>query len=626
MKFIFSKVSFLPRWIVLVLDLFLLTIGLVGSSHLRFNFSVEAVSEFLTTRLFLIYFTTYFFSIIFFEAHTGIIRYTQKKDAFNIMKAIVLANLLFATLDAIYFFYYGRLLLPPSVLGISILLNSTLLLGYRILVKEIFHYSFQSLAPRRNVVIYGAGAAGRLTANLFMENHQSGYNVLGFIDDNPKLEKTKVQGKTVITPKNSLDSVKQLGRIDELIIAINEITSQKKKWIIEECLRLSITVREVPSTDKWVGGILSVKQIKDVKVEDLLGRRPINVASHNAINAFSGKVVLVTGAAGSIGSEIGNQLYKCGVSKLLLLDQAESPLYDLQQDLISKYQDMSNVELILCDITNVSAITAVFDTHRPAVVFHAAAYKHVPLMENQPFEAVNTNVLGTKILADLASKHNAEKFVLISTDKAVNPTNVMGATKRSAEIYTQSLNRESETEYITTRFGNVLGSNGSVIPLFKKQIANGGPIKVTHPEITRFFMTIPEACSLVLEAGAMGLGGEIFVFDMGSPVKILDLAKNMIKFAGLELGRDIEIEFTGLRPGEKLYEEVLAKNENTKPTHHPKIMIADVVEHDHEAVHLRVLSIKKSLDERNEFEMVRKLKALVPEFRSTVSRFEVLDR
>ena len=247
-------------------------------------------------------------------------------------------------------------------------------------------------------------------------------------------------------------------------------------------------------------------------------------------------------------------------------------------------------------------------------------------MENQPFEAVNTNVLGTKILADLASKHNAEKFVLISTDKAVNPTNVMGATKRSAEIYTQSLNRESETEYITTRFGNVLGSNGSVIPLFKKQIANGGPIKVTHPEITRFFMTIPEACSLVLEAGAMGLGGEIFVFDMGSPVKILDLAKNMIKFAGLELGRDIEIEFTGLRPGEKLYEEVLAKNENTKPTHHPKIMIADVVEHDHEAVHLRVLSIKKSLDERNEFEMVRKLKALVPEFRSTVSRFEVLDR
>ena len=626
MKGIFKRINFLPRWLVIIMDLTVLTFGLVMSGFLAFDLSTTAVVELLMSKVYLIYLITYLFAIITFEAHTGIIRYTQKKDAFRLLKSILAANLLLAFLEIVYFISYAGFLFPLSVFGISFFLNIGLLIGYRIFIKELFHYSITSMTSRRHVVVYGAGTTGRMTANLLEDNFQSGYEVMGFFDDNKKLTNTRVYGKTILPPDKDLGNIKEFGPVDELIIAIGRVNPSKKKWIIEECLKRSITVREVPAMEKWVGGILSVKQIKDVKVEDLLGRQEINVASGNAVEAFSGKVIMVTGAAGSIGAEICNQVMNCGVLKLILLDQAESGLYDLHNDLKSKFLTPDVLEIVLCDVTNESGMFQTFKKFKPDVVFHAAAYKHVPIMENQPFEAANTNILGTRIVSNLAVEFDVKKFVFISTDKAVNPTNIMGASKRAAEIYIQALSYSSSTEFITTRFGNVLGSNGSVIPLFKKQIKDGGPIRVTHPEITRFFMTIPEACSLVLEAGAMGNGGEIFVFDMGEPVKILDLAKKMIKLAGLEMGKDIDIEFSGLRPGEKLYEEVLAANENTKATHHPKIMIAGVRKHDFERVNLLILSIRASLEERNEFEMVRKLKNLVPEFKSTVSRFEVLDK
>jgi FlaA1/EpsC-like NDP-sugar epimerase len=543
------------------------------------------------------------------------------------IKTVGTANLILVAFNFLSFVQNGAYLYPTSIIIISLLFTLGFLLGYRFLVKELFEYGVNSYAPRKSVVIFGAGMAGRTTAQLLQDNKASGYQLKAFLDDNSKLANTRIHGKLIINPEKSLKEVFDTFHVDELIIAIQDISIERRRWIIEECLKYSVTVRQVPSVDHWVGGNLQLNQIRDIKIEDLLGREPITVASKNAIDQFSGRVILVTGAAGSIGSEISNQLVKCGPLKLLLLDQAESPLHDLYHDLLERYKSLRNVEVIICDVTNKTSVDEVFRKHRPEVVFHAAAYKHVPLMESMPFEAVGTNVIGTKLLADLSVKYGAKKFVLISTDKAVNPTNIMGATKRAAEMYVQSLSAESEqTEFITTRFGNVLGSNGSVIPLFRKQIQKGGPLTVTHPEITRFFMTIPEACSLVLEAETMGKGGEIFVFDMGESIKILDLARKMVKLAGLELGKDIDIEFSGLRPGEKLYEEVLSDRENTKQTHHPKIMIADVEQHDYERINLMILSIQKSLNERNEFEMVRKLKRLVPEFKSKISRFEILDR
>lgn len=627
MKYFLNNVNILPRWVIFGLDIIMITIGYSFAVVLRFNFDTLAVSEFVGNATFAVFFS-YFISILVFKTYRGIIRFTHSHDALNIIKTTTLATSILAIITFISRYYFGLLFIPYSILIISYFLNTSILLGYRFVVKELFAISLSSFIAKKNVVIFGAGLSGRTTAQMLQENAEAGYQLKAFLDDNQDLAKSRVHGKPVIIPDSSLENIFAKGDIDELIIAIQNISHVRKKWIIEECLKLSITVREVPSVQKWVKGILSVKQIKDVRIDDLLGRKPIEVASRNSVNEFSGKVILVTGAAGSIGSEICSQLLKCGVLRLILLDQAESGLYDLQQDLFNQHKSIDHVDLVVGNIIDSKSTEVLFKKYRPEIVFHAAAYKHVPLMENQPFQAVNTNVLGTKLLADLSVKYGVEKFVFISTDKAVNPTNIMGATKRIAETYIQSLNFSgvSDCDFITTRFGNVLGSNGSVIPLFKKQIQKGGPLKVTHPDITRFFMTIPEACSLVLEAGAMGKGGEIFIFDMGSSIKINDLAKKMIQLAGLSLGKDIEIEYTGLRPGEKLYEEVLAEKENTKETHHPKIMIADVRENDYESVNYKVLSVIELSKENKELDMVRMMKKIVPEFKSQVSRFEVLDR
>ena len=409
-----------------------------------------------------------------------------------------------------------------------------------------------------------------------------------------------------------------------MIIANKDVDPVRKSSIIDVCLNNNIKVLTLPDVNKWINGELSVKQIRKFKIEDLLERPSINLNEDKIKKDTLNQVVLVTGAAGSIGSEMVKQLLKFKPKLIIIFDQAESPLYDLELELNEKYK-FNKFEIVIGNIANEYRIEKVFDKYRPSVVYHAAAYKHVPMMENNPAEAIRTNVKGTKIVADLSIKYNVKKFVMISTDKAVNPTNIMGASKRIAEIYTQSSNKKNVTKFITTRFGNVLGSNGSVINRFRKQIEKGGPITVTHPEITRYFMTIPEACQLVLEAGAMGKGGEIFVFDMGTSVKIADMAKKMIKLSGLELGKDIQLSFTGLRPGEKLYEELLNDKELTMPTHHSQIMIGKVKEYDFESITKQISSLISILPENNNFSIVRMMKEIVPEFKSQNSEYEIID-
>jgi FlaA1/EpsC-like NDP-sugar epimerase len=414
-------------------------------------------------------------------------------------------------------------------------------------------------------------------------------------------------------------------KVDEVIIAIPSLDAKMKADFIGKALQAGVHVSNIPPINQWIGGQLSARQIREIKIEELLGRETIELESTPVINQVSDKCVLVTGAAGSIGSELVRQLLSCKAGKVIILDQAETPIFLLENELLGRgFQ--GRFEVVMGDVCNMDRMRRMMTHFRPQIVYHAAAYKHVPLMEQNPSVAVLTNVHGTRVMADLADEFGVERFVLISTDKAVNPTNVMGATKRVAEIYVQSKDHHSNTAYVTTRFGNVLGSNGSVIPTFKKQIEQGGPLTVTHPDVTRFFMTIPEAARLVLEAGAMSSGGEIFAFDMGESVKVIDLAKNMIRLSGLELGKDIEITMTGLRPGEKLYEEVLSSAEGTVPTHHPKILKAKVREYDFEEISQKVTELIALFDTQNNMEMVRLLKQLVPEYISRNSEYESLDR
>jgi FlaA1/EpsC-like NDP-sugar epimerase len=429
-------------------------------------------------------------------------------------------------------------------------------------------------------------------------------------------------------PKNKLPELIKENEIELVIISIQKISPLKKNEITDICLENNIKVLTVPPVTNWINGELSFNQIKSIKIEDLLERDPIKL-DDDLINAqLKNKTILITGAAGSIGSELARQCATYSPKKIYLLDQAESPLHELELELTDKFSS-NNFETVIADIRNKDRLENVFKSFIPELVFHAAAYKHVPMMENNPSESILTNILGTISLARLSVEFQVKKFVMVSTDKAVNPTNVMGASKRIAEIFVQSLNKkiksETSTQFITTRFGNVLGSNGSVIQLFKKQLQNGGPLTITHPDVTRFFMTIPEACQLVLEAGMMGKGGEIFIFDMGKSVKIIDLAKNMIKLAGLELGKDINIATTGLRPGEKLYEELLNDSESTIPTHHEKIMIASVREYDFELVEKNITELITLFKTQQNDKIVGKMKELVPEYISNNSPFEKLD-
>lgn len=481
----------------------------------------------------------------------------------------------------------------------------------------------QDIKTQKRVLIFGAGNAGMITYDAISNDPTNSHKVVGFIDDNEKKIGKKINTLAVFSLEKIKPAIIEKYSIEEVIISVQNIEPSRLLQISGLLFELGLKVKIVPPVQNWIDGDLSVGQIKEVNIEDLLGRDPISIINPTFLDQYDNQIILITGAAGSIGSEIARKTRNYNYKHLILVDTAESPLYELQQEFVQN--DTKNFTAIISDVRDLRRMEKLFQQFKPNIVFHAAAYKHVPLMENNPFEAVNVNIGGTRHMASLSVKHGVNNFVLISTDKAVNPTNVMGATKRIAELYVNCLRGKGKTKFIITRFGNVLGSNGSVIPLFKKQIDNGGPLTVTHKDITRYFMTISEACQLVLEAATMGNGGEIFVFDMGKSVKIYDLAKNMIILSGLRFPEDIDIRITGLRPGEKIYEELLADGENTKPTYHEKIMIARTKKIDIATISDKIANLCATSLKTQNLEIVALIKDIVPEYISNNSKYEVLD-
>jgi FlaA1/EpsC-like NDP-sugar epimerase len=624
---------FASRWLVLVIDLALVMIAYQITVVVRYNFDLVDLDLQLVFQQSLVVLALYLLGFLLFRSFSGVVRHTSVEDAFKLLKAAALASTALMLFNLLGYKYLGMdkhpIIVPTSVLLIHFAFSTFLLVVSRFVFKTIYHSLFDRGRAKLNVLIYGAGTSGMMVKATLLQDKSIQYHIIGFIDDNASKQGKMIQGVPVYSPNLLETEFIERKQVDEVILGIHNISTVRKREIIDLCLLHNIKVKSVPAIEKWINGELTSLQIKPVKIEDLLQRDVIQLDKENVRNEVFEKVVLVTGAAGSIGSEIARQLLHYRPAQLILLDQGETPMYELEQEL-QKVQAslLSSVRLVIADIRNERRMRQIFKKFRPNYVFHAAAYKHVPLMEENAYEAVMVNVFGTQNLADLSLEFGVQKFVMVSTDKAVNPTNVMGATKRMAEIYTQSLNDSmaNTTRFVTTRFGNVLGSNGSVIPLFKKQIEAGGPITVTHPDINRYFMTIPEACQLVLEAGVMGEGGEIFIFDMGESVRILDVAKKMVKLSGLQLGKDIQISFTGLRPGEKLYEELLANSENTMPTHHEKIMIAKVRAYDYDQVSQQLVNLKQLLNLGDETRIVTKIKELVPEFVSNNSRFEELDK
>lgn len=592
---------------------------------LRFNFAIPQVEiatfYYMFPTVILVRIITFFI----FKTYAGIIRYTSTGDALRLLITIATGTITLAVINLISYVITQKYIVPFSILIIDYFVAVFVMVAGRLAVKVTYNEITNPSSEKSNVIIYGAGDSGIITKRTLDRDAGSKYKVLAFIDDDKNKVGKKMEGIPIVDAKDGLEKLLAENEVKQLIISIQNISSRRKAEIIDACIKFNTNVLNVPPVASWINGELSFMQIKNVKVEDLLERDPIQL-DHDMIKAgLQNKVILITGAAGSIGSEIVRQILKFQPKKVLLFDSAESPLYELQLE-IAALKTNIQVEAIIGNIRNKERLTQLFNVFHPQVVFHAAAYKHVPLMEENVSEAVRTNVAGSKLLADLSTAYGVEDFVMISTDKAVNPTNIMGASKRIAEIYVQSLSVNSKTKFITTRFGNVLGSNGSVIPIFKKQIEEGKSITVTHPEITRYFMTIPEACQLVLEAGIIGKGGEIFIFDMGTPVKIADLAKKMIKLSGLELGKDIEIVYTGLRPGEKLFEELLNDNENTQPTHHQKILIAKVQQFPYDLIRNEVDDLISLLSTNDNDIIVKKMKDIVPEFISNNSVYEKLDR
>jgi FlaA1/EpsC-like NDP-sugar epimerase len=632
----FKKINIVPRWIIFCIDLAFCGLALMFAYFLRFNFDATQININELSRNTLIFLGIN--CLVFFNVKTyaGIVRYTSAQDSFRILFSISVSNAFFVICNLFLLSFNKPAIIPNAVVIITGLTSFVLLITYRVLVKYFFMYIKNMKLDKRRVIIYGVGETGVATKRTLDSDPNVNMSVVAFVDDDVR-KRGKVVDSVKIYHTDDLARIIEEENIDDLILTTQNLSPERKNKAVDLCLDHNVKVLNVPPLKTWVNGSFKVNQIKNIKIEDLLERAPIFIEEDIIESQIKGKRVLVTGAAGSIGSEIVRQLIKFNPQLIILNDIAESPLHEMQLEL----QDNSltnNFIAYIGDVKNVSRMENMFTTFKPHFVYHAAAYKHVPMMEKNPCEAICTNVGGTKVIADLSVKYRVEKFVMVSTDKAVNPTNVMGASKRIAEIYVQSyfnylekknLNSVNgsviKTKFITTRFGNVLGSSGSVIPRFKAQIQKGGPITVTHPDITRYFMTIPEACRLVLEAGSMGKGGEIFIFDMGQSVKIVELAKKMIKLSGLIPNQDIQIEFTGLRPGEKLYEELLNDTENTLPTHHDKIMIAKVRTYDFESIQTKVEELILLACDYQDNDVVKAMKNMVPEFISKNSIYEELD-
>lgn len=619
-----QKMTILPSWVVLIFDMccvFLaafLAVFIRGTIDLPAKLSLE---DYLTAPFLIVLVRVIIF--LSFGTNKMVVRYTDSKNLLKIFFACTTASLILFLTNKIMFVMSGFHIIPMSIIYIELPISVAFLIFYRIQFKTYYLETINPSKLKKNIVIFGAGESGILTKRVFDRDQTSKYNVLAFFDEDPNKIGMTLESLKVF-PVQQLSEYMNKNKISFLIISIQSLSARKKNELTEIALQHNAKVLVVPPVMKWINGELSFKQIRKIKIEELLERAPIDLDKSLVSKDLTAKTIMITGAAGSIGSEIVRQILEFDYKKLVLIDNAETPSFFLTNECMDRRQ-MKNIDILLVDITDKIRMDQIMSIYKPDVIYHAAAYKHVPLMEENVNAAIKVNVEGTRNLADLAVKYETQKFVMVSTDKAVNPTSVMGASKRVAEIYVQSLNFEQHgTKFITTRFGNVLGSNGSVIPIFREQIENGGPIKVTHPEITRYFMTISEACQLVITAGAMGNGGEIFIFDMGRSVKIYDLAVKMIKLSGLTLDKDIKIEFSGLRQGEKLYEELLTNQENTKQTEHEKIMIADVRRYTYSEV---TQSINKliGLKDSDAFQIVKKMKEIVPEFKSQNSRFDSLN-
>lgn len=613
---------------IVVFDLLIHLFALFFAYLIRFD--LKADFSLISTEWAILSKSLWYFIVVkllvfaFFQIHQGLVRYTSTGDFKRILVAEICASLLFVVgsyvryhqLDGVYLF-------PNSVLLMELIFSSAFIIAGRFVVKLLYLEYTRDKGKEEAILIFGAGVSGQLTKRLIEKDTANLQHIIGFIDDEANLQGKRIEG-TRVYPLSNLAQLKSKHQISTLIIAVQNIERNKLKELTELALDLGIQIKRVPEARTWVNGSFEMSSLKKIDINSLLGRAVISVENPKLAAHFLNKTILVTGAAGSIGSGLAAALLQQKISKLILLDQAESALFDLEQR-FQKTETTVQIEYVIGDICDAQRMERLFDLYRPQVVFHAAAYKHVPLMEANPAEAIRNNVGGTKLIAELAAKFKADQFIMISTDKAVNPTNVMGASKRIAEMLVTELNTDQHTAYITTRFGNVLGSNGSVIPIFEKQIAEGGPITLTDEHITRFFMTIPEACQLVLEAATMGNGGEIFVFDMGAPVKILDLAKKMIQLSGLRPYTDIDIKITGLRPGEKRYEEVLANSENTIPTYHPQILIAKtrpIASAQNQSIQQLLATAASQENEAS----VSIMKELVPEYISNNSLFQKLDK
>ena len=626
----FKTLNVLPRWIIVMIDLTIFSLAALVGYLLRLNFQIDELYEFDFLRGISIFTVSGLIASLLTRSFAGIIRYTGIQDTIRVLYANLITLAIVFAINSI-----SENAVPYSVALIAFLVSLVISISYRLLVKELFAFYRTVPKTQRKVLIMGAGRSGMITKQLIDNDTKSNVKVVGFLEDNPRKIGNIISGVKIFSAKDEFEKVVLKHNPSELILAATKLSLERKNDLVDRCLEFGIKVTSVPSADQWIGGEFDINQIKEIRIEDLLGRNTIILKNKFISQQLNEKCILITGAAGSIGSEIVRQVVRYSPSKIILLDQSETGLFEIENEIRSIKKMGPNLISFIADVTNKQRLKECFDYYRPQLIFHAAAYKHVPMMETNVPEAIACNILGTKNLADLSIEFDVEKFVMISTDKAVNPTSVMGATKRAAEVYVQSLNDflisidSGSTRFITTRFGNVLGSNGSVIPIFKKQIQAGGPITVTHPEITRYFMTIPEACGLVLEAATMGEGGEIFVFDMGKSVKIVDLAKRMIQLSGLVEGKDIDIVFSGLRPGEKLFEELLDDKENNLATHHPKIMIAQTRKFDFKEVkdHIDNLEylVYQGDNTNKETDIVRLLKLMLLEYKSKSSRFEALD-
>lgn len=634
LKFNIQNLRYLPRWIIVLLDITVLVLAMfftflifkgTGITYIITDHEAVFISLFLGINIF-------FFWL--FRTYSGIIRHSSYIDAVKLLFSQTSVLVFFLVFNLIYELIFKEKAFLNTAVFINIVLSFCGLFIYRVFVKQTFELYFLETGNTIAIpaIIYGTDANALSVANALKFETPLRFKILGFVDKNNKNESMRILDLPILIQKKKLPILMRSIGAEGVIIADKSLSKEEQLNIIDQCLEFNYKVYNVPSISDWENHKEISQKVKNVQIEDLLERNPIVLDNQSITKQLNDKTILITGAAGSIGSEIARQVLNFYPKKIIILDQAETPLHHLRLEMESLNSN-ATIRTVIADVRNKTAMSKIFARYNPQVIYHAAAYKHVPMMEENPAQAILTNIEGTKILADLACEYKVNKFVMVSTDKAVNPSNVMGASKRIAEKYVQSLQLKGrdkehvhETKFITTRFGNVLGSNGSVVPLFTKQIAQGGPVTITHPNIIRYFMTIPEACQLVLEAGAMGNGGEIYIFDMGKPVKIIDLAKKMIKLAGFIPDKDIQIEIVGLRPGEKLFEELLNDTSKTLATHHDKIMIAIEIHEDYERLHIEIQELIAIANLFDNDEIVLKMKKIVPEFKSMNSVFETLDK